>query len=66
MTRPRILVSGADGLIEAPGSDWAVLSLGCPGRVTKIEVDTAHFKGNFPESCMVEAVCVEAIKGGPT
>jgi allantoicase len=26
-----------------------------PGTIRRIEVDTAHFKGNFPESCSLEA-----------
>jgi allantoicase len=26
-----------------------------PGRIEEIEVDTSHFKGNFPESCSLEA-----------
>jgi allantoicase len=37
-----------------PGFDWIVVRLGRPGTVEKIEVDTNHFKGNFPESCMIE------------
>jgi allantoicase len=28
--------------------------LGRSGRVRRIEIDTAHFKGNFPESASVE------------
>jgi allantoicase len=35
--------------------DWAVVKLGHRGTVSAVEVDTAYFKGNFPESCMVEA-----------
>jgi allantoicase len=31
-----------------PGFDWVVLRLGHPGRIAQIEIDTAHFKGNFP------------------
>ena len=27
-----------------------------PGTIHRIEVDTAHFKGNFPDSCSIE-VC---------
>src|SRR5215213_189312 len=25
------------------------------GRIRRVEVDTSHFKGNFPESCSLEA-----------
>ncbi|KAH0827389.1 galactose-binding domain-like protein [Lanmaoa asiatica] len=31
--------------------DWAIIQLGAPGRLQVAEIDTAHFKGNFPESC---------------
>lgn len=41
---------------RGPGWDWAILKLGAPGVVKKIEVDTNFFKGNFPESCMIEGV----------
>jgi allantoicase len=40
---------------RGPGHDWVVLKLGVPGVIRQIEVDTAHFKGNFPESCSMEA-----------
>lgn len=40
---------------RGPGHDWAVLKLGVPGVIRRIEVDTSHFKGNFPESCSIEA-----------
>ena len=35
--------------------DWCVVRLGRRGVVSKVEVDTNHFKGNFPESCAIEA-----------
>ena len=37
------------------GHEWCILKLGIPGKVFQIEVDTNHFKGNFPESFWVEA-----------
>ena len=40
---------------RGPGYDWCIVRLGRRGVVRKIEVDTNHFKGNFPESCMIEA-----------
>jgi allantoicase len=40
---------------RGPGNDWVVLKLSVPGIIRRIEVDTAHFKGNFPESCSMEA-----------
>ncbi|MZR31324.1 allantoicase [Sneathiella litorea] len=36
-----------------PGNDWALITLGHPGVISKIEVDTAHFKGNFPDRCSI-------------
>ncbi len=39
---------------RGPGHDWCVIKLGAPGRVTRVEVDTSHFKGNYPESCSLE------------
>ncbi len=43
-----------------PGNDWIIVALGAPGSVERIEVDTAHFKGNFPDRCSVQAALVEA------
>jgi allantoicase len=37
-----------------PGHDWCILALGLPGRVRRVEVDTAHFKGNFPDRCSLQ------------
>ncbi|GJE92195.1 allantoicase and ureidoglycolate lyase domain-containing protein [Phanerochaete sordida] len=40
-----------------PGhKDWAVIKLGDAGFLSHVEIDTAHFMGNFPESCEVHAV----------
>ena len=41
---------------RGPGHDWCIVRLGAAGKVSRVEVDTSHFKGNFPESCSVE-VC---------
>lgn len=41
---------------RGPGHDWSIIKLGTPGRISQLEVDTAYFKGNFPESCSLEAV----------
>jgi allantoicase len=40
---------------RAPDHDWCVIRLGAPGIVRGIVADTAHFKGNFPERCSLEA-----------
>jgi len=38
-----------------PGHDWAVLELGASGLIEEITVDTAHFKGNYPDRCFLQA-----------
>ena len=38
-----------------PGHDWAVLELGTFGRIAEVVVDTAHFKGNYPDRCALQA-----------
>lgn len=38
-----------------PGNDWCILALGTAGRIRKVEVDTAHFKGNYPDRCSLQA-----------
>ena len=40
---------------RGPGHDWVTIKLGTPGTIKRLEVDTSHFKGNFPESCSLEA-----------
>ncbi len=39
---------------RGPGYDWVILKLGVPGTIRRIEVDTAHFKGNYPDRCSLE------------
>jgi allantoicase len=38
------------------GHDWCVIRLGSAGVVRGIDVDTTHFKGNYPASCALD-VC---------
>ncbi|XP_068709933.1 allantoicase-like [Montipora capricornis] len=54
MDRPSILELGEAGCLKVPGWEWSIIQLGHPGVVQKVEVDTNHFKGNFPESCKLE------------
>ncbi|WP_428977142.1 allantoicase [Hansschlegelia quercus] len=42
-----------------PGNDWVIVALAHAGTVGRVEVDTAHFKGNFPDSCSIQAARVE-------
>lgn len=39
---------------RGPGFDWVVVELRIPGLIHQVQVDTSHFKGNFPESCSLE------------
>lgn len=39
---------------RGPGHDWIILKLGRPGTIRKIEVDTNHFKGNYPDMCSID------------
>jgi allantoicase len=39
---------------RVPGFDWIVVKLAVPGTVHKLEVDTNHFKGNYPDMCSLE------------
>ena len=36
------------------GRDWCIVKLGAPGRLTRAEIDTSFFRGNYPESCTIE------------
>jgi len=44
---------------RSPGSDFAIVRLGCPGIVRRVVVDTAHFTGNYPPEASVEACGVD-------
>ncbi|XP_051265141.1 allantoicase isoform X1 [Dicentrarchus labrax] len=55
LDRPKHLKVDQQGILQVPGWEWAVFRLGHPGVISRIEVDTNHFKGNFPDSCSIEA-----------
>ena len=38
-----------------PGHDWVILRLGHRGRIRQVEVDTAHYKGNYPHQVSIHA-----------
>jgi allantoicase len=38
-----------------PGYDWCVLSLGIPGLIRRVSVDTSYFTGNYPEEFSLDA-----------
>jgi allantoicase len=39
---------------RGPGHDWAIVRLGTTGTLSRIEIDTNHFKGNYPDSASIE------------
>ena len=45
---------------RGPGNDWVILSLGHSGTIDKVEVDTAHFKGNYPDRVSIEAALFDS------
>lgn len=48
---------------RTPGFDWCIVKLGLPGIIHGVIVDTAHFKGNFPEQCELESCAVDGDPG---
>ena len=34
---------------RGPGNDWVIIALAEAGVIERVEVDTAHFKGNYPD-----------------
>ena len=41
---------------RGPGYDWAIVRLGAPGRIGRIEIDTNHYKGNYPDRASMEGI----------
>jgi len=39
---------------RGPGNDWVILAFGQEGVIERVEVDTAHFKGNYPDRVSVD------------
>ena len=39
---------------RGPGYDWAIVRLGAAGVIMRVEIDTNHFKGNYPDSASLE------------
>jgi allantoicase len=40
---------------RGPGHDWAIVRLGIESIIRRVEVDTTHFKGNYPDACSLDA-----------
>ena len=46
---------------RGPGHDWVIIALGHAGELKKITVDTAFFKGNYPDRCSIQAACLTQV-----
>ncbi|KAI8846227.1 galactose-binding domain-like protein [Chytridium lagenaria] len=53
-TGPTKFQKGPDGHLIIPGTEWSAFKLGTRGTINEIIIDTSHFKGNFPESALIE------------
>ncbi|KAK5852511.1 hypothetical protein PBY51_006365 [Eleginops maclovinus] len=60
LDRPKHLKEDERGILQVPGWEWTVFRLGHPGVIHSVELDTDHFKGNFPDSCSVEVCSLAA------
>jgi allantoicase len=49
---------------RGPGHDWAVVRLGIEGTIHRVDIATTHFKGNYPESCSLDAAVMKDDRGG--
>ena len=38
--------------------DWLILKCATAGKVKKIQIDTHHFKGNYPDTCTLQAALI--------
>ncbi len=43
---------------RGPGNDWVILELGQAGTIDEIEIDTAFFKGNYPDRAEIRAAMI--------
>lgn len=43
-----------------PGPDWSIVKLAAEGTVEKVIIDTCHFKGNFPDTFILEGLVTDS------
>ncbi|KAG7190147.1 hypothetical protein KM043_006277 [Ampulex compressa] len=58
LDRPSVVKVDSEGIVQMRGEEWAIFKLGCKGRITRIDVDTKHFKGNYPNSVRLESALI--------
>jgi len=39
--------------------DWLIIKCAAPGKINRIQIDTHHFKGNFPDKCSIQAAYID-------
>jgi allantoicase len=39
--------------------DWIIIKCATAGKITKIQIDTHHFKGNYPDKCSIQAAYIK-------
>lgn len=39
---------------RGPGNDWVIVQLAAEAVVRRVEIDTSHFKGNYPDTCSID------------
>lgn len=44
---------------RVPGNEWLIVELGMPGVVRRIEIDSSHNKGNYPDRCSIQAALID-------
>jgi len=39
--------------------DWLIIKCAAAGKINKIQIDTHHFKGNYPDKCSIQAAFID-------
>ncbi len=39
--------------------DWLIIKCAAPGKIKNIQIDTHHFKGNYPDRCSVQGAYID-------
>ena len=39
--------------------DWLIIKCAVAGKINKIQIDTHHFKGNYPDKCSIQAALID-------
>jgi allantoicase len=48
---------------RGPGNDWVIVRLAAEGLPRRVEIDTNHFKGNYPDTCSIDGTRAFAAAG---